>query len=490
MSRRVLVAALVVAGVLVSSGAAEAAQPPTSWQDALALARYPVYRPTHMLGLRERVSTGPCGLNKVSVTATYGSARSRTRPKITIFEGSPYVCGDPGEANSVKDVRIAGRTVALRVYCSHPSPCRRDTDGYHNGYLLMFFEPGHPRTMVGIESTRVHERAFLRFARSLRRVRPAAATLHLQDFLSPDRRYWCVIQRPQAFCGAHDRLARRAEVDATGAVTACVAQSPGGCLQNWEDAAPVLRAEQRVRVNGFECTPSTGAMTCTVAPGGAAAGKGFKIDATSITPVGGAPITDAGASATTAALNFVTVLSVDCSSANACVAVGTGSGANGSRARAETWNGRAWRVSRVPVPRGASGSNFYDISCASARACIAVGGYQPTRGGDDEMLVERWNGARWAIMAAPRPAGRGLADRVRDPQRTQQRVGRRLERPSLEADARPPAGGHDLQLAARAVMRLGPPVRGGGQLPGARILQVAHAGRDLGRPVVADDLEP
>ena len=287
MLRRVLVATVVGAGLLTASGAADAARPPTSWQDAVALAAYPVYRPTHTLGLPERVTTGPCGVGKVWVGATYRRAGAR----LGVYEGSPYVCGNAGESHTVKQVRIGGREVALQVFCAHPYPCLQDTDGYRYGYLLLFFERDHPRTMVQLTSVHVRERAFLRFARSLRRVRPAAATLHLTNFLSPDGAFWCTVTRSAAWCGAQAPVARTASVDRSGAVTECVAMGPGGCLQNWDDRAPVLRADQRIEVDGFACVPSTGAMTCTVAAGAAAAGQGFRIDATSIAPVGGATIT-------------------------------------------------------------------------------------------------------------------------------------------------------------------------------------------------------
>lgn len=77
----------------------------------------------------------------------------------------------------------------------------------------------------------------------------------------------------------------------------------------------------------------------------------------------------------------------------------------------ERWNGRAWSLQRVPIPveRGgpvpsAGGSALFAVSCASARACTAVGD-----NGKQGPLVERWNGRRWAIQRAPNAHGRGGA---------------------------------------------------------------------------------
>jgi hypothetical protein len=84
---------------------------------------------------------------------------------------------------------------------------------------------------------------------------------------------------------------------------------------------------------------------------------------------------------------------ISCSSASACIAVGT----DGGSAVAEQWNGTSWSG---PTP--ASGGSLDSISCTTATACEAVG----QAGGP---LAEAWNGSGWAIQATPRPAGPAAA---------------------------------------------------------------------------------
>jgi hypothetical protein len=99
---------------------------------------------------------------------------------------------------------------------------------------------------------------------------------------------------------------------------------------------------------------------------------------------------------------------VSCSSANACIAVGsyTASGTSGPAAfpLAERWNGLAWMMQSVPIPSGAAGGNLFGVSCTAANACTAVGTAGPN-GGPLVTLVERWNGSKWVVQPTPNPAG-------------------------------------------------------------------------------------
>lgn len=142
---------------------------------------------------------------------------------------------------------------------------------------------------------------------------------------------------------------------------------------------------------------------------------------------------------------------VECTGARACIAVGSyfSDSAHTELPLAASWNGRAWRVQPIPAPaRGGSHldgvscasqmfcsavgtdelpaertitlaevrrghrweitrtpplespSNFLNaVSCSSATDCMAVGSTA------DQVLIERWNGAKWAIQRAPRPVG-------------------------------------------------------------------------------------
>jgi len=99
------------------------------------------------------------------------------------------------------------------------------------------------------------------------------------------------------------------------------------------------------------------------------------------------------------------LLADSCARARACIAVGDRAGGTGPFvAFAETWNGTSWRLLATPTPVGASFAQLVSVSCSAANACTAVGSYAPSFGRDIP-LAERWNGSRWKIQAAPRPAG-------------------------------------------------------------------------------------
>jgi hypothetical protein len=100
---------------------------------------------------------------------------------------------------------------------------------------------------------------------------------------------------------------------------------------------------------------------------------------------------------------------VSCTLARSCEAVGDGlvlasPGHTAALTLAERWNGRRWVMQEVPVPAGALGPTLAAVSCTSARACTAVGHYEPA-GGPEAALVERWNGRTWAIQPFPAAAG-------------------------------------------------------------------------------------
>lgn len=89
---------------------------------------------------------------------------------------------------------------------------------------------------------------------------------------------------------------------------------------------------------------------------------------------------------------------VSCTSATACVAVGTDNRRQGERpvGLVERWNGKRWAIGSAPKTAGF----LTGASCVSARVCFAVG--YGSRG----PVAERWNGRRWAIQATP-PVARG-----------------------------------------------------------------------------------
>jgi hypothetical protein len=99
------------------------------------------------------------------------------------------------------------------------------------------------------------------------------------------------------------------------------------------------------------------------------------------------------------------LLAVDCSSANACVAVGgfSSAGLFPDQALAEAWNGTKWTVKSVPVPQGTQSAGLAGVSC-SAGGCLAVGSYLDGSF-DRHPLAEVWNGTKWTRREVPDPAG-------------------------------------------------------------------------------------
>ena len=105
---------------------------------------------------------------------------------------------------------------------------------------------------------------------------------------------------------------------------------------------------------------------------------------------------------------------VSCAAANSCMMVGSNSGAHGDGVPlAETWRGGPW-ILVSPQVTAPDGSALLGVSCTSAVACTAVGGDLGLFNGyffyPEGVLVERWDGGRWAIGAAPSPANSGAND--------------------------------------------------------------------------------
>lgn len=77
-----------------------------------------------------------------------------------------------------------------------------------------------------------------------------------------------------------------------------------------------------------------------------------------------------------------------------------------------TWNGRSWTSAVIPDTTTSSepvGTGLFDISCASTKACVAVGG-NPTpqlaavSGSSNDPIAASWNGQTWAVESLPKPA--------------------------------------------------------------------------------------
>jgi hypothetical protein len=94
---------------------------------------------------------------------------------------------------------------------------------------------------------------------------------------------------------------------------------------------------------------------------------------------------------------------VSCTSATACTAVGSyDTGANTEVTLAEAWNGTKWSVEPTANPTRSHRSSLSAVSCTSATACTAVGSYD-TSDGTFATLAEAWNGTKWSVEATPNP---------------------------------------------------------------------------------------
>ena len=99
-----------------------------------------------------------------------------------------------------------------------------------------------------------------------------------------------------------------------------------------------------------------------------------------------------------------TLFGVSCVSATACTAVGSAffKATRLTVNLAEAWNGKRWRVQAIPTPKGSTGGSLHGVSCTSRSACTAVGNYS-TAAGHQLPVAERWNGMTWRIQAVPKP---------------------------------------------------------------------------------------
>lgn len=101
----------------------------------------------------------------------------------------------------------------------------------------------------------------------------------------------------------------------------------------------------------------------------------------------------------------ITLVGVSCTSAAACTAVGVYYDKAGAGvALAERWNGSGWKMQTLASPSGAAGTYLNAVSCTSATACTAVGGYY-TSSSSNLPLAEQWNGTSWKVQDMANPDG-------------------------------------------------------------------------------------
>ncbi|HEX8102625.1 MAG TPA: hypothetical protein VF533_08445 [Solirubrobacteraceae bacterium] len=99
---------------------------------------------------------------------------------------------------------------------------------------------------------------------------------------------------------------------------------------------------------------------------------------------------------------------VSCTTATACTAVG---GYSAQSSEPDTlviarWNGTSWTPQTPPQKEnGVFRQQLDAVSCTGASLCTAAGFETNAYAGGDNPLVLRWNGASWEKQTAPEPAG-------------------------------------------------------------------------------------
>ncbi len=77
----------------------------------------------------------------------------------------------------------------------------------------------------------------------------------------------------------------------------------------------------------------------------------------------------------------------------------------GDQALVERWNGAHWTKVTLPAATSPDGTYLSSVTCASSTECWSVGATMGADGNPSTTLVERWNGAEWATVSSPSPAG-------------------------------------------------------------------------------------
>ena len=99
------------------------------------------------------------------------------------------------------------------------------------------------------------------------------------------------------------------------------------------------------------------------------------------------------------------LLSVSCSSTDACVGVGYDTDLAGRQQMlVEKWDGESWTTEAAAKPQGALDDVLAGVSCAASDACIAVGALVNSFGAT-VALAEQWNGEAWSVLTAPKVHG-------------------------------------------------------------------------------------
>ena len=102
------------------------------------------------------------------------------------------------------------------------------------------------------------------------------------------------------------------------------------------------------------------------------------------------------------------LMSVSCTSASNCVAVGFSGMMNQETTLAMVWDGSEWSIVSSPNPgTGFVGNKLNSVTCLSASSCVAVG--STSQGGLGQTLVMAWDGSEWSVVSSPNSGQSGNA---------------------------------------------------------------------------------
>jgi hypothetical protein len=100
---------------------------------------------------------------------------------------------------------------------------------------------------------------------------------------------------------------------------------------------------------------------------------------------------------------------VSCTQTSFCVAVGSDADKSGQTqyAFSATWNGSTWTAEDAPYRTGTNGDYLTGITCFTTVSCIAAGFTQSGSATSGySTLVDQWNGTTWTTVSSPAiPAG-------------------------------------------------------------------------------------
>ena len=94
-----------------------------------------------------------------------------------------------------------------------------------------------------------------------------------------------------------------------------------------------------------------------------------------------------------------TLAAVTCTSASDCWAVGAYFNGVAYQTLIERWDGASWAIVSSPNSFITQRNALAAVTCVSASNCWAVGAY--FNGSVDQTLIERWDGTAWSIVSSP-----------------------------------------------------------------------------------------